>query len=357
MSGSTERFSRLLGRLVRSWIVLVVVGLAIGLLFAPFAFQASTTAPGTVAVVPLEGGIDGATAAETEAKLQEARTDPSIEAVVLVSNSPGGDASASESLYLEVARTAEEMPVVASVGAMAASGAYYAIAPSDHIYATPSSLVGSVGVFTELPQDPQPIDEVIATGPDKLSGGDERDWAYKTESLRLAFVGAVVESRGDELTLSAEEIGKAGMYTGAQAVENGLVDGVGATADAIGEAADRAGLDADYDIETFRPDGPVQFISETNYVASDAPDKELVPPERFVGDLTEDPAVPQIVMLPGTVLAAATNDDEELERGDDAGAQPAPGDAAGDDQETPAWNDSEPAYDAPASNWIERGGS
>ena len=350
MSGSPARFRWLLGRLGRSWIVLVAVGLAIGLLIAPVAFQVTTPSPGTVAVVPIEGGIDGETAAETEAKLQEAREDPSVEAVVLVSNSPGGSATASESLYMEVARTAEEMPVVASVGAMAASGAYYTIAPSDQIYAQPSSLVGSVGAFIERPQDPQPIDEVIATGPDKLSGGDERDWAYKTESLRLAFVGAVVESRGDALTLSEEEVGKAGMYTGAEAVQNGLVDDVGTTADAVAEAADRADLGADYEVETFRPDGPVQFISETNYVASDAPDKELVPPERFVGNLSEDPAVPQVVMLPGSVLAAAADNGT-----DDGASSNEPGSAGGDD---PAdGNETAPSIDAPAPTGIEVVGS
>jgi protease-4 len=240
--------------------------------------------------------------------LHEARTDPSIDAVVLVSNSPGGAASASETLYLEVSRTAEQMPVVASVDAMAASGSYYAIAPTDHIYAKPSSLVGSVGVFVTKPTDPQPLDQVVASGPKKLSGGNERDWSYKTESLRRAFVGAVFESRGDALTISRQELSKANLVTGAQAVRNGMADDIGGTSEAISDAARRAGLD-DYRVKVLRPDGGSVFISRTNYVASDAADKRLVSPTYFVGTLGEDPTVPNVLMLPPSVVAAAIEDE------------------------------------------------
>lgn len=304
---SASKLRRFLHRATRSWVLFAVLGLVVGLLVAPFAFQAANSPDGTVAVVPIEGGIDGANAASVSAALQEARSDPSIDAVVLVSNSPGGGASASETLYLEVSRTAEQMPVVASVDAMAASGAYYAIAPADHVYAKPSSLVGSVGVFVQRPQDPQPIDEVVASGPKKLSGGNERDWSYKTESLRRAFVGAVFASRGDNLTISEEELSKAGLFTGAQAVENGMADEVGGSSEAIRAAADRAGLD-DYRVKVLRPGGEAVFISRANYVASGTEDKRLVSPNYFVGSLTEEPTVPNVLMLPPSVLAASADE-------------------------------------------------
>lgn len=308
MPVSSPRFRHFLRRLSRSWIVFAALGLVLGLVLAPIGFQATTGSQGTVAVVPLDGGIDGATAADVSARLAEARSDPSIDAVVLVSNSPGGGASASETLYLEVSRTADQMPVVASVDAMAASGAYYAIAPADHVYAKPSSLVGSVGVYVTKPTDPQPIDEVVASGPKKLSGGNDRDWSYKTESLRRAFVGAVFASRGDSLTISREELSKANLYTGAQAVENGMVDEIGGSNEAIRKAAREAGLD-DYRVELLRPNGSAVFISRANFVASSAEDKELVSPTYFVGTMGQDPTVPNVLMLPSSVVSASIEAD------------------------------------------------
>jgi protease-4 len=304
MSLLSERSRRFLDRLTRSWVVFVALGVVVGLLLAPVAFQVASTSTGTVAVVPISGAIDGPTAAGTTAMLAEARNDPNIEAVVLVSNSPGGGASASETMYLEVSRTAEQMPVVASVDASAASGAYYAIAPSDYVYAKPASLVGSVGVFVTTPQDPQPIDQVTASGPKKLSSGNERDWAYKTESLRRAFVGAVFESRGENLSISREELSKANIYTGAQAVRNGMVDETGGTSQAIRDAARRAGLD-NYDVRVMRPTNESVFVSRTNYVASDHPNKTMVSASYFVGNLGEAPAMPNFLMMPESVLAAA----------------------------------------------------
>ena len=308
MSLLSERFRRFLGRLTRSWVLFAALGLVVGLLVAPFAFQASSTPGGTVAVVPIEGGIDGVSAAGVSAMLQRARSDPSIDAVVLVSNSPGGGAAASETLYLEVDRTAEQMPVVASVDAMAASGSYYAIAPTDYVYAKPSSLVGSVGVFVTKPTDPQPIDSIVASGPKKLSSGSERDWSYKTESLRRAFVGAVFASRGDNLTISRAELSEANLYTGAQAVRNGMADEIGGTSSAVEDAARRAGLD-DYRVTVLRPDNRSVFISRTNFVASSAEDKRLVEPSYFVGSLDGDPAVPNVLMLPPSVVAAAVEEE------------------------------------------------
>jgi len=310
MSLLSERFRRFLGRLSRSWVLFAALGLVVGLAVAPVAFQVGSTTTGTVAVIPIAGGINGQSAAAVTAMLQQARSDPSVEAVVLVSNSPGGGASASETLHLEVSRTQEEMPVVASVDAAAASGAYYAIAPSDHIYAKPSSLVGSVGVFATQPQQIEPIDQVVATGPAKLSQGSERDFAYKIESLKRAFVGAVYESRGDNLTIPRSELSKAKTYTGAGAVRNGLADDIGGTSAAVEHAAELAGLD-DYDVQFMTPSNTALFVSRTNYVASSLEDKRLVSPTHFVGDLDSSPAVVNIVMMPPSVVAAAAEESPE----------------------------------------------
>jgi protease-4 len=286
-------------RVLRSYVLFVVVGLVVGLVVAPVALQAAKTTEPTVAVVPLEGTIDGGSAAAVAGQLQRARENPDVAAVVIVSNSGGGTASGSESLYLAAKRTAEAKPVVASVDAAAASGAYYTIAPSDYIYAKPSSLVGSVGVRANLPQDIEPNNLIGSTGPNKLTGYDEREFYYILESLRRAFVGAVFESRGENITVSRAEVGSARLFSGAQAVQVGLADGIGDRQAAIRKAAAMAGVE-NYRVAVYRPNGTMSFLSRANYLASTSPEKEMVSPSRFTGRRN---SAPVFLMLPGSYLA------------------------------------------------------
>jgi protease-4 len=298
---------RLVGALARSYVVMMVVGIILGLQVAPVVSDL-TPQPnqGTVAVVPIAGGIDGENAASLTARLQRARADPSIDAVVLLINSGGGGVSASESMYLQVKRTAAEMPVVTSVDAGAASGAYYAASPSEDIFVKPGSFVGSVGVFAILPASLPPIDQVIATGPDKIGTSEQRDRLYRIKSLQQAFVSAVVTNRGDSLELSREEIAYAKLYAGGQAVSNGMADEIGGTTSAVRRAANLADLD-DYTVRVLGYDGTVEFLSRANHVAANVSETELVAPEAFVGD-PERLAAPNYVMVPRSVVGAALHD-------------------------------------------------
>jgi protease-4 len=298
-----SRSRALLTRIARSYVLFVVIGVVVGLALAPVAWNA-TASEGTVAVVPVAGTIDGGTAAGVSSMLQQARSDPDVEAVVLLVNSGGGGAAASEELYLQTKRTAEEMPVITSVDASAASGAYYTIAPSDHIYAKPASTVGSVGVLAATPQALEPTTVVSTTGPNKLTGGDEREFNYILESLGNAFVGAGSEQRGDRLELSRTELEQARIYSGTQAVRNGMVDSIGGRQAAVEHAADEAGLDR-YDVRVMRPDGTARFLSRSNYIASTAPDKEMVSAEYLYG---EDPSGPVFLMVPATYVDPETNE-------------------------------------------------
>jgi protease-4 len=290
-----------LRRVATSYVLFVVIGVVVGLTIAPLAFNAATAAGGTVAIVPIDGGITGNSASAYTDMMQQARSNPDIKAVVVVSNSGGGSASASESLYLQTKRTVERKPVVASIDAGAASGAYYAIAPADTIYTKPASIVGSVGVLGTLPQDLEPNDIVGTTGPNKLSGGDSREFYSVLESLRRAFVGAVFESRGDRIQLTRAELSQAQIYSGSQAIQNGLADEIGDQQAAIERAADEAGLDS-YEVRTLRPDGQTfRFVSRNNYLASDAPNKEMVDFEYFAG---EPGTGPTFLMMPGSYVSA-----------------------------------------------------
>ncbi|MFB6195726.1 MAG: S49 family peptidase [Haloplanus sp.] len=292
-----SRIRALLSRLARSYVLFVVVGVVVGLALAPVAWDA-TSSEGTVAVVPVSGTIDGGTAAGVSSMLKQARNDPEVKAVVLLVNSGGGGAAASEGLYLQTKRTAAEMPLITSVDASAASGAYYTIAPSDYIYAKPASVVGSVGVLATSPRQLEPTDLIATTGPNKLTGGDEREFNYILESLGNAFISAVFTQRGDRLELSRTQLEQARLYSGTQAVQNGLVDDIGGRQAAIERAAREAGLDR-YNVRVMRPDGTVQFLSRSNYLASTAPDKEMVSAQYLYGD---DPSGPVFLMVPAAYL-------------------------------------------------------
>lgn len=181
--------------------------------------------------------------------LDYARQDDSIQAVVISLSSPGGGAAASEKLYLEVRKLREEKPVVIVMNGIAASGGYMMAVAGNEVYAQPSSLVGNIGVIvggiSTLPS--LPSERTIGTGPQKLSGASREHWFDMINRLRNAFVGLVVEERGDRLRLTPEQVSHARLYVGVEAVEYGLADAIGSDGDAIVRAAELAGL-SDYEV-------------------------------------------------------------------------------------------------------------
>lgn len=296
---------------IRDWLgsyaLYIVLGVIVGSVAAPvFAGTVQTDeTDNVVAIVPVQGSIDGSTAARVSSALAEARANETIDAVVLAVNSGGGGAAASEEMYFAVKRTTEqsEMPVVATVDAAAASGAYYTIAPSDQIYVKPASTVGSVGVLANLPNDAEPNDIVGATGPNKLSGSDTREFLYILDSLQTAFGNAVLEQRGENLTLSRTDLLQARVYSGGQAVQLGLADQIGDREAAIRAAARRAGLDS-YSVRVLQSDNQtVRYLSRSAYLASDRPTKRLVPPGRLVGNETGGP----VFLMVGPSYVVETN--------------------------------------------------
>ncbi|MDZ7701285.1 MAG: S49 family peptidase [Halobacteriales archaeon] len=302
-----ERAYGLLRKGSRSYIVIVLLGVVIGLQVAPVVSQfAADPVAGSVAVVTLSGGINGPNAQSVADRLREARQNPDIDAVVIHVNSGGGGAAASETLYLAVKRTAARMPVVVSVDSIAASGAYYAAAPADEVFVKPASLVGSVGVIFVAPQSVPPLDRLLITGPNKLTGADLREWSYKTEAIQNAFVGAVVDGRGDDLELTPEELAYAKLYSGGEAVDNGLADRIGGLEAAVRRAAQLAGL-ARWDVTTLGYTGPVTFVTRSAYTTATAEQKRLVSPQYFVA-APEQTVAPTIVMLPPSVVRAALVD-------------------------------------------------
>ena len=266
----------------RSYAVIVLVALLVGALVAPTAFGAAKDMgeqSDRVAVIEVSSTIAGPTAEPVEDALQEARTNDSIEAVVLAVNTPGGGLSATESLALEVERTAEVMPVVTSVSQMAASGGYYVSAPTDHIVANPSALVGSVGInFAYV--DGGTSTSAIQSGPDKSGGFTEEEAIEMADMMVEGFYGTVLEHRGETLELSKTELSYAKVYPSQKALHNGLIDEVGTQDTAIQIAAERAGLQ-EYEVVELdtTPDlGGISLLSAGNATENSPSVEALVDP-------------------------------------------------------------------------------
>lgn len=284
----------------RSYPAVVVAALVVGLLLSPVVWSATAPAHGAeaVAVIPLAGFIDGPNAADVGERLREARTDPDVRAVVLVVDSAGGQASASEELHFQVERTASVMPVIAVVDSAATSGAYMAILPADAIYVKPSSTVGSVGTTVARPPSIGPLDSQITSGPDKLTGTSPRQFEYYVEMVTESFLTMVEENRGEDLALSREELARASIYLGVQAVEVGLVDEVGDVQTGVQRAADEASLER-YRVRTLQYDTPVQFLSPSARASATVPEKTLMT-RTDVATLREDPVLPSVLLVPPT---------------------------------------------------------
>lgn len=240
--GVGDSFSRVAARIRQSLAFYLLLGLLLGYYLSNIIVPQPV-----VGVVRITGSIQDesgfgriTTADEVISMLRYAGDSSEIKAVVLDINSPGGLASASEEIYMDVLRLRQRKPVIASIGSIGASGAYYIAVAADHIYASPTSIVGSIGVVTTLPS-PERIDErTLTSGPFKETGGLKREWVYQSQMVAKSFQQAVASQRGDRLKMTDEELRSARIYIGTVGLEKGLIDEIGSISDAIDKAAEMA---------------------------------------------------------------------------------------------------------------------
>jgi protease-4 len=196
--------------------------------------------------------------------LRRARNDDSVEAVVLRVDSPGGSSFASEIIMDEIRALQEEgKPVVASMSSVAASGGYVISMYADRVIASPSTITGSIGIFGMFPTYQRTLDAIgIATdgiGSTPWSGELRPDRAMSDQAKHLFqlaindgyqdFIGSVADSRGMEID-AVDAIGQGQVWTGMDALNNGLVDELGGLDDAIAAAAELAEIsDEDFGIK------------------------------------------------------------------------------------------------------------
>ena len=189
--------------------------------------------------------------------LRDARLDDNVKAVVLRVNSPGGSALASDVIWREMTLLKKEKPVVVSMGGLAASGGYYIAVVADTIYAEPTTLTGSIGVFGLLPNISPFMKDKLGLTFDRVTTGKYADLGTVTRSMTMeeeTIIQRMVNNTYEDFTTkvathrklsldSVQAMAQGRVYTGAQALEIGLVDRLGNLDDAIATAARMAKLE------------------------------------------------------------------------------------------------------------------
>ncbi|WP_254460248.1 signal peptide peptidase SppA [Xanthomonas sacchari] len=216
-----------------------------------------------VAVVVAAGEISGGEqpagrigGESTAALLRQARDDEAVKAVVLRVDSPGGEVFASEQIRREVvALKAAGKPVVVSMGDLAASGGYWISMNADRIYADPSTITGSIGIFGMIPNITRTLDKIgvhtDGVGTTRFAGAFDITRPMDPAVGQLIqsvidkgyadFTGKVAQARGKSVE-AIDQVARGRVWSGAQAKERGLVDAFGGFKDAVADAAARAKL-------------------------------------------------------------------------------------------------------------------
>ncbi len=230
----------------------------------------SNTSKNKIAVIYAEGDIIyGEGDEETvghgvmNTSLKEAREDDKIKAIVLRINSPGGSALASELIWREIELTKKVKPVIVSMGDVAASGGYYIACNANKIIAESTTITGSIGVFGMLPNGKQLADkmginaEQVITNKNAVTYSffeplDEEQRAFIKEGIidiYELFTNRVAEGRHMSQD-DVKTIAQGRVWTGIDALSNGLIDELGGLDLALQRASEAAEID-DYKIEEF----------------------------------------------------------------------------------------------------------
>lgn len=235
------------------FVAVIVLSILIGL------FSDGPVSGDKVAVVDIRGII--ADPYDINEELREYGDRDDVKAVVLRIETPGGAVGPSQEIHREIQKLKEKKTVVASMGAVAASGGYYAAVAADKIMANPGTITGSIGVIVEFMNAKELLEKiglkgyVVKSGKYKDVGSPLREMEKEERELLQSliddvngqFVKAVAEGRG----LKVEEVRKIAdgrVFTGAQAKELKLIDELGGLSDAISLGATMAGIEGEPDV-------------------------------------------------------------------------------------------------------------
>lgn len=224
-----------------------------------------------IAVIYAIGEIAGGEGSETSIgseniskAIRKAREDEKVKAIVMRVNSPGGSALASEVIRREVELAKNEKPFIVSMGNVAASGGYWISTNADYIFADPTTITGSIGVFGVIPNMKGFFNNKLGITFDKVMTNKNADFIDVMEPLsefqHMKIQQEVVKIYDDFTSLVAktrnlrqsyvDSIGQGRVWTGIDALELGLVDELGGMEAAIAKAAEKAGLGDQYKLTT-----------------------------------------------------------------------------------------------------------
>ncbi len=193
--------------------------------------------------------------------LDEVANDPEIDAIIFRVDSPGGSPLASDIVWRAVERARMKKPVVASLSDVAASGGYYVVCGADRIVAEPATLTGSIGVFAVRPVLSGFLTK-LGIGTDSIVKAEHAGVLLSTKNLTEEgrerfrsdiretynqFIGRVAQGRNMSLE-AVNEVGQGRVWTGAQALEVGLIDGLGGLREAALQGKELVGLEPDDDV-------------------------------------------------------------------------------------------------------------
>ena len=236
--------------------LLIFFGLFILIFFISLLFvffQKNMPIGDRVALIRVEGPIFDSK--DTIDELKEHLKDPSIKAIIMRIDSPGGAVAPSQEIYEEVRKAATKKKIVVSMGSVAASGGYYIASPATRIVANPGTLTGSIGVIMEIPNFAGLMNklgiksEVVKSGRHKdiasvfrgIKKEDREILQNVLDNVHDQFILAVAEGR-KMLLEDVRKIADGRIFTGEQALKVGLIDEIGNLEDAVKVAGKLSGI-------------------------------------------------------------------------------------------------------------------
>lgn len=236
--------------------LLIFFGLFILIFFISLLFvffQKNMPMGERVALIRVEGPIFDSK--DTIDELKGHLKDPSIKAIILRIDSPGGAVAPSQEIYEEVRKAVTKKKIVVSMGSVAASGGYYIASPATRIVANPGTLTGSIGVIMEIPNFAGLMNklgiksEVVKSGRHKdiasvfrgIKKEDREILQNVLDNVHDQFILAVAEGR-KMLLEDVRKIADGRIFTGEQALKVGLIDEIGNLEDAVKVAGKLSGI-------------------------------------------------------------------------------------------------------------------
>ncbi|MEM6359492.1 MAG: signal peptide peptidase SppA [Bacteroidota bacterium] len=229
-------------------------------------------------ILPGQGDLNTIGGAKFSKEIRKARLNAKVKAIVLRINSPGGSFLASDVLWREITLAAREKPVIASLSDVAASGGYYMAMGCDSIVAHPNTITGSIGIYSVIFNAGGFLNDKLGITTDEVSTGEvsalyTMDRPLNEQQKRIiqndtdqgyeTFVTKAAAGRGTTVK-AIKAVASGRVWSGSQAINNGLVDIIGGLDIAVEVAAEKAEVSDDYKVKYYPRQKPFleQLISD-----------------------------------------------------------------------------------------------